>query len=95
MDFITVRDLRIKTGDVWKKLEGEQDLVVTSNGRPIAVMTAVQGNTIEFVLETMRQARARIALKTLRDTTKQKGLEHLSLQDINAEIKTVRHKRKK
>lgn len=95
MDFVTVRDLRINTGDVWKKLEGRRDLVVTSNGRPIAVMTSVQGDDVELVLDTMRQTRARMALQSLRVAAKQNCVDALSIQEIESEMRAVRRKRKK
>jgi antitoxin (DNA-binding transcriptional repressor) of toxin-antitoxin stability system len=41
MKFLSVRDLRSKSADVWKGLAEERELVVTSNGRPIAILSVV------------------------------------------------------
>ena len=37
MEFITVRDLRVRPGHIWERLAQQRDIVVTSNGRPIAL----------------------------------------------------------
>ena len=47
MRFISVREFRGKSGDVWKELVKEQELVITSNGKPIAIVSAVSEETLE------------------------------------------------
>jgi len=39
--FLSVRDLRGKSAQVWKDLPQEREMVITSNGRPIAILAAV------------------------------------------------------
>ncbi|NIM97433.1 MAG: type II toxin-antitoxin system Phd/YefM family antitoxin, partial [candidate division Zixibacteria bacterium] len=58
MRFVSVRDLRSKGRQVWKELESEEELVITSNGRPIALLTGVNENNFEQVLRDLRRARA-------------------------------------
>ena len=36
MEFITVRELRTRSGQIWDKLRQRRDLILTSNGKPIA-----------------------------------------------------------
>ena len=40
MRFVSVRELRGQSAAVWKALAEEKDLVVTSNGKPIALLSA-------------------------------------------------------
>ena len=40
MKFIIVRDLRGRSGQVWTKLAREREVVLTSNGKPIAILSA-------------------------------------------------------
>ena len=47
MKFISVRDLRGKSAEVWKNLPTEREVVVTSNGRPIAILSAVNESNLE------------------------------------------------
>ncbi|RPI70123.1 MAG: type II toxin-antitoxin system Phd/YefM family antitoxin, partial [Geobacteraceae bacterium] len=40
MKFLSVRDLRGKSAQVWKELPAEREMIITSNGRPIAILAA-------------------------------------------------------
>ena len=51
MKFVSSRELRISPGTVWKKLANEKDLVITSNGRPIGILTLANEDILEDVLE--------------------------------------------
>ena len=46
MKFLSVRDLRGKSAQIWKELPGEREMVVTSNGRPIAILAAITEKTL-------------------------------------------------
>ena len=54
MKFLSVRDLRSKSAEVWKGLSVEREMVVTSNGQPIAILSAVTGDTLEETLRAIR-----------------------------------------
>lgn len=90
MEFISVRDLRIHTGRVWEKLEQKKDLIITSNGRPLAIMTEVSGDSLESTLNAVREARGRGAIRQMRRDSLQKGLDKISEREIEAEIKRAR-----
>jgi len=95
MDFVSVRDLKIKTGDVWKKLDQEKELVITSNGKPIALMSGITGQTLESTLMAVRRARGEGAIRALRQRSQATGLARMEAQEIETEIKKTRqHSRK-
>ena len=56
MRFVTVRELRGQSAAVWKALAEERDLVVTSNGKPIALLSATSGEFLEESLGALRRA---------------------------------------
>ena len=58
MKFVSVRDLRLKPGDVWKLSQQEKDLIITSNGRPVAILTGVNENNFTEELDAIQRARA-------------------------------------
>ncbi len=95
MKFLSVRDLRGKSSEIWKQLPDEQDMVVTSNGRPIAILTATSESTFEESLSALRTARAIEAVGDMQRTSMEKGVDRMSLSEINREIKAVRKKRSK
>ena len=90
MNFISVRELRNHSAAVWDTLAEEQDLVITSNGKPIAVLSATTGSTLETSLAALRQARAQIAVTSMQQRARETGADDLSLDDVNAEIDATR-----
>ena len=58
MKFVSVRDLRGKSAQLWKALSDEREMIITSNGRPIAILAAVSESNLEESLTAFRQARA-------------------------------------
>jgi len=95
MKFVTVRDLRAKSGEVWKNLLSEKDLVLTNNGKPIALLSSITEENIEKSLAAVRRARALDALEQMQTQSVERGLDRMTLTEINAEIAEVRRARKK
>ena len=93
MKFVSVRDLRGKTSELWKELEQARELVVTSNGKPIAILSATDEDSFESCLWTLRRTRASDALATLQRHAADRGLDQLTPEDIEAQIKASRRKR--
>ena len=95
MKFLSVRDLKTKSSQVWKELAGQKEMIVTSNGRPIALLSSINENNLEQVLTAFRRARATNAVASIQYESTQKGTDKISMDEINAEIGEVRSKRKK
>jgi|YNPNPStandDraft_1061719.scaffolds.fasta_scaffold24968_7 prevent-host-death family protein len=93
MEFITVRDLRLRPGEVWRKLRERGELVLTSNGRPVAVITGVNEGELEQTLAALRRARAQVAVSRLRRIAEERGLQRMSAEEIEAEIAQARRER--
>ncbi len=94
MKFVTVRDLRGKTSELWKELARERELVVTNNGKPIAIMSATDEDSFESCIWALRRSRASDALAKLQRGAEQRGLTALTSDAIDAEIKKSRKNRK-
>jgi len=95
MKFISVRDLRGKSAEVWKDLPTEREVVVTSNGRPIAILSAVNESNLEESLSAIRQARAAEAVMSLQRRSVERGTDGITMEEIDAEIRAVRGTRKR
>jgi antitoxin (DNA-binding transcriptional repressor) of toxin-antitoxin stability system len=93
MKFLSVRDLRGKSAQIWKELPEEREMVVTSNGRPIAILAAITEANLEESLSAFRRARAVEAVVSLQRKSVKKGTDGISWDEINAEIQSVREKR--
>lgn len=93
MKFLSVRDLRGKSAEIWKLLPKEREMVITSNGRPVAILAAITESNLEESLSAFRQARAVEAVASLQRKSVEQGTDKLTMDEINAEIKAVRKKR--
>ena len=92
MKFITVRDLRTSPAQVWKDLPVEQEMVITNNGKPIALLTPISDTNLEDTLSTIRRARAINAVKSLQQISIENKNNELTDEKIEAEIKATRKK---
>lgn len=95
MKFLSVRDLKTKSSQIWQELSIQKEMIVTSNGRPIAILSSINENNLEQVLTAFRRTRATNAVASIQYESVQKGTDKISLDEIDSEIKAVRSKRKK
>ena len=93
MKILSVRDLRTRAAQVWKELPMEREMVITNNGRPVAILAAINEATLEESLSAFRQARAVEAVARLQRQSVERGTSKMSSEEINAEIRAVRRKR--
>jgi antitoxin (DNA-binding transcriptional repressor) of toxin-antitoxin stability system len=95
MKFLSVRDLRSKSAEVWKGLPAEREMVVTSNGRPVAILSAVTEETLEETLVAIRRSRAIAAVSEIQQRSVQQGTDAITQAEIEAEISAVRQARRR
>ncbi len=95
MRFVSVRDLRTKSAEVWRELGQERELVLTSNGKPIAIVSATDEASFEQSLAEIRQARALRAANRLQEQSAAAGRDKLSAKDIDDEIAAARKSRRR
>ena len=95
MKFLSVRDLRGHSAQVWRNLPEEREMVITNNGRPVAVLTAVDEGNVEQSLSAWRQVRATQAIADIQRQSVQNGTDQTSIDEINDEIAKLRHDRRK
>lgn len=93
MKFVSVRDLRGKSADIWRDLPGEREMVITSNGRPVAILAAVTDGNLEESLAAFRQARAVDAVAAMQRRSVRSGTDALTSAEIDAEIAAARKAR--
>lgn len=90
MKFVASRELRINPGAVWSLLRKEQDVIITSNGKPIGILTAADEDSLEEVLAILRQGRAQTAVAKIRRTAVARGLDTITDGRVDAIISTTR-----
>jgi antitoxin (DNA-binding transcriptional repressor) of toxin-antitoxin stability system len=94
MEFISVRELRTKTDWMRRRLEGGTDLVLTKNGKPMALISPMTDKSMKSEMAALTQARALQALENTRSEAAQDGRARMGMDEIDAEIRAARRKRK-
>ena len=94
MDYVTVRELREKSGDVWQRVEGGEEFVITRNGKPFALLVHTAPQAVEDTLRALRLSRLGDTVKAIQAEAQAKaasGTSRLTSAAIQVEIKAVRH----
>ncbi len=93
MKFLSTRELRNRPGYV-RDLARKDDLVLTTNGKPVAILLGIEEDELEETARAVRQAKAQLALSRLRKQAARRGADRMSASAIDAEIRAVRSRRK-
>jgi prevent-host-death family protein len=90
MDFVTVRELRAELAKVWAKIEAGEEVVITRNGKPFALLVNTTPEELETMLRAIRGERFAANVRKLRAVAARQGLDKLTMEDIDAEIAAAR-----
>jgi antitoxin (DNA-binding transcriptional repressor) of toxin-antitoxin stability system len=90
MKFMSVDEFREATGQLRKILAGDEKIVLTTDGKPVAIVIDTDEDSFEDILNGINSAKSWEALKEIRKEAKERRLEKLSLEEINAEIAAAR-----
>jgi hypothetical protein len=95
MDYVAINELK-KPRVVRERLAAEEELLLTNNGRPVAVLLYVgEADDPEDVLMAARDARSRIALRRVRERARKTGAAKLTVKAIDSLVSTTRQERRK
>jgi prevent-host-death family protein len=94
MRFVSTRELRINPGPALEGLQAEgQEVVVTSHGKPVALLVGVTAEDFEDAIQALRRARAEVAVSRLRALAQRHGIAALDQEAIDEEIRQTRASR--
>ena len=95
MSTISVSELKKKPASQWLKSAGRDDLVITSKGRPVAVLMRIAAASVESTHALLRSVRALQAQAALQQAAVATNADALSMSDIDAEIAAARRARRR
>lgn len=95
MRFVTIRDLRSKSSQIQRELPKEKEIILTSNGNPIAILASVSQDTLEELLSAFRRARAMLAVAHIQKQSAESDIGKISLEEINKVIAEARKDRRR
>lgn len=90
MNLIAIKDLK-QPRRLKERLAAEKELLLTSDGKPVAVLVDVgPSEDPEVVIQAIRDSRSRMALAHVRAAAREAGTSAMSMRDIGREIAAVR-----
>ena len=88
MNFYSMRDLRTESKSMWADLSRGDEVILTNNGKPSAIMIDIPEGSFDEVVQAVRQAKAMIALNSMRQRAAREGFK--SEDEIEALINEAR-----
>jgi prevent-host-death family protein len=90
MDYVTVRELREKSGEIWQRVDAGEEFVVTRNGKPFALLVGTAPQAVEQNLRALRLARMGDIVRQIQTQSVAQETDQLTEADIQAEIDAAR-----
>ena len=93
MKMIPSRQLAASPGKVWSLLKKEGSIVITKDGKPRGILLPTTDETLLEDVRSQIRARAQRAVSEIRREAARKGLNQITMEEIDAEIADTRRKR--
>ena len=82
MDYVTVRELREKSGEIWQRVEAGEEFVITRNGKPFALLVHTEPTSAEDRLRALRLSRmAELATGDVRHFPADRGVRVMTARE--------------
>jgi antitoxin (DNA-binding transcriptional repressor) of toxin-antitoxin stability system len=94
MRLMSLTELHRRAASLRKDLAVGRQIVLTSNGRPFAILSAIDPDKLEDELLIIRCARALVALSSMRAKAKADGLDRMTNDEIEDIIRSARRERR-
>ena len=89
MNFYSVRDLRTDSKSMWADLNSGDEVVLTNNGKPSALIIDIPEGGFDEIVQAVRQAKAMLALNSMRRKAAHEGF--MTDDDIESIIAEARN----
>lgn len=93
MKFVSSREIRVNPRPVFEAAEQGDEVVVTSRGKPVALLLGIGEEDLEETVRLVRRAKAQAAVSRMRKTAAQQSLDEMSQEEIEEEIGSARRER--
>jgi prevent-host-death family protein len=93
MKFVSSREIRVNPKPVFDAAGEGDEVVITSRGKPVALLVGVSGDDLEETVRLFRRARAQAAVSRMRRAAAREGLAGMDEAEIEAEVAAVRSER--
>lgn len=90
MKSFTTDELRGKGSELRKVISREPHALLTESGEPIALLVPVNSATLDETASAIQQARAQLALRSIRQRARKSGRDRMTTAQIDRVIATTR-----
>jgi prevent-host-death family protein len=89
--YATVKELRTSTAEILGRLQGKKDrVVITKRGHPVALLLPVSEDEVDVLPDMIERVKLQLAVREIRTQAKARGLDRLSVEEIDALIRKTR-----
>jgi len=92
---ISVSDLKKRPANQWFGPASKDDLVITAQGQPVAVLLRIASASVESTRALVRSGRALQAQSALHQAAAVGGVSGLGMAEVDAEIAATRRARRR
>ncbi|HTG17530.1 MAG TPA: hypothetical protein VK747_19945 [Blastocatellia bacterium] len=93
MKTFTAEELLGKASALRKVISRDSQALLTAGGEPIALLVPVNSSTLDETASAIRQARAQLALKSIRERARKTGRNRMTIAQIDRVISATRKAR--
>jgi uncharacterized protein YjcR len=94
MATLPYRILRNEPGRLEESLARDGVVILSKNGEPFAVMLDAQTRSLDSVVRIASQVRAMLSVSEIRTLARERGLDRMAAEEIQAEIEAARSTRR-
>jgi len=94
MRFMSIRELQKSGGEMKEALANDDKIVITTAGKPTALMIRVGETDFEETLTLLNQVKLAKSIRDMQRTAVRNGLENMTMEEIDAEIAQYRKEKR-
>jgi prevent-host-death family protein len=91
--FVSSREIRVNPRPVFEAAEDGDEVVITSRGKPVALLLGISSEDLDETVRLVRRARTQAAVSRMRKAAAREGSESMSREEIEKEISAARSER--
>lgn len=95
MKAFTADELRGKASELRRVISRESQALLTESGEPVALLVPVDRATLDETARAIQQARAQLALRSIRERSRKSGRKIMPIAQIDRVIATSRRARRR
>ncbi|HXU35216.1 MAG TPA: hypothetical protein VN937_02555 [Blastocatellia bacterium] len=93
MKAFTADELQGKASELRRVISRESQALLTEGGEPVALLVPVDSATLDETAEAIQQARAQLALRSIRERSRRSGRNRMTIAQIDRVIANSREAR--